>query len=185
MEPNKFRESRQEINRLCENINLLIEQKALEASKERYQEVYTQLDILKPQAEGEIQERSVKNLSIKIKALSSYIDKLKPKKKPAIKSGKKGAKTAIIWDEERVGQLSTIFLKKLFMNMGDDTEAKVCFGTTGKGIRPSYQIEFSNQDITAFSGTGHKPLKKPLSTGTKKISQYFSHGVIDSILRRE
>ncbi len=181
MDPNKFRESRQEINRLCENINILIEENALEASKAGYQEVTTKLDTLRPKAEGEIQERSVKNLSVKIGALATYIDKLKPEKKRA--AGKKGTKTAIIWDEERIGQLSPAFLKKLFANMGNDSDAKVCFGTTGKGIRPSYQIEFSDQNIIAFSGSGHNPLEKTLSSGAKKISQPFSHEVIASILR--
>ncbi|MBU1697858.1 MAG: hypothetical protein KKD21_12585, partial [Proteobacteria bacterium] len=133
MEPDKFRESRQAINRLCKGIDLLIEQKELEASTEGHIEVSSRLDVLKPQAEGEIQERSVKNLGIKIRGLSTLISKLKPKKKQAIK---KEAKIAIAWDEERLGQLSTAFLKKVFMNMGDDTKARVCFGTTGKGIRP-------------------------------------------------
>jgi len=81
MEPDKFRESRQAINRQCENINLLIDQKDRETSQVCYQEAYTQVDILRPQAEGEIQERSVKNLGLKLKALSISIEKLKPKKK--------------------------------------------------------------------------------------------------------
>jgi len=182
MEPNKFRESRQAINRLCENILELIEQNALDASKEGYEEVYSQLDLLRPQAEGEIQERSVKNLGMKLNALLTRIGKLKPKKKPAKKGGKTGAKIGIIWDEERVGQLSTVFLQKLFTNMGDDAGAKVCFGTTGKGIRPNYQIEFSTQEIAVFTGSGHKPLDKPLSAGTKKISQPFPQELIGSLL---
>ena len=182
MEPDKFRESRQAINRLCENINLLIDQKDLEASKDGFQEVASKLDMLKPQAEGEIQERSVKNLGIKLKGLSIFIAKLKPKKKPAKKGGKKGTEPAIVWDEERVGQLSPVFLKKVFTNMGGDTDARVCFGTTGKGIRPSYQVEFGNQDVKAFTGSGHKPVEKPLSTGSKKVSQPFPRSLIDSIL---
>ncbi|MDA3791701.1 MAG: hypothetical protein PF503_24785 [Desulfobacula sp.] len=179
MEPDKFRESRQAINRLCKGIDLLIEQKELEASTEGHIEVSSRLDILKPQAEGEIQERSVKNLGIKLKGLSTLIAKLKPKKKPAIK---KEPKIAIVWDEERLGQLSTAFLGKVFKNMGDDKNTMVCFGTTGKGIRPSYQIEFGNQETKAFTGSGHKPQAKTILPGTKKKSQPFSHEVIDSIL---
>ncbi|WP_457551011.1 hypothetical protein [Desulfobacula sp.] len=182
MEPNKFRESRQAINRLCGNINLLIEQKDLEASQEGFLEVDSKLNILKPQAEGKIQKRSVKNLGIKLKGLTALIAKLKPKKKPKKKS-LKIEKPSIIWDEERVGQLSPVFLKKVFKNMGDDTNAMVCFGTTGKGIRPSYQIEFVNKDTTGFTGSGHKPMTKPLSPGTKKMSQPFSYSVIGSILQ--
>jgi hypothetical protein len=73
MEPNKFRESRQAINRLCENINLLITQKDLETSKTCFEEVSNKLDKLTPKAEGEIQERSVKNLSVKLRGLSMGI----------------------------------------------------------------------------------------------------------------
>jgi len=182
MEPNKFRESRQAINRLCENINLLIDQKDLEASKQGFEEVNSKLDVLRPQAEGEIQKRSVKNLGIKINGLSTYIAKLKPKKKSVRKTGTKETKIAIVWDEERLGQLSPVFLEKVFTNMGEDTATRVCFGTTGKGIRPSYQIEFANQDTIAFTGSGHKPQAKILSPGSKKISQPFSHGDINSIL---
>lgn len=182
MEPNKFRESRQAINRVYENILTLIDNKDLEASTEKHQEIKGQLDLLKPQAEGEIQERSVKNLGLKIRALTPYIAKLKPKKKAADRR-KKGIKTEITWDEERVGQLSEVFLGKVFSNMGNDTNARVCFGTTGKGIRPSYHIEFGNQEATTFSGSGHKPVKKSLSTAAKKASQSFSYQVIDSILK--
>ncbi len=184
MEPNKFRESRQAINRLCKNIDSLIEAKSLEASKEIYEEVYTQWETLNPQAEGEIQERSVKNLSVKINGLSMRIGKLKPAKKPAKKGAKKGP-TGIVWDEERVGQLSPAFLKKLLSNMAKDTGATVCFGTTGKGIRPNYQIQFSNEDVTVFTGSGHKPLDKPLSAGAKKISKAFPYEVVDSALAKK
>jgi hypothetical protein len=182
MEPNKFRESRQAINRLCENVNLLIDQKDLEASKEGFEEVNSKLDILRPQAEGEIQERSVKNLGVKVNALLTNIGKLKPKKKKANRTGKRVPKIAIVWDEERLGQLSPVFLGKVFKNMGKDKNSRVCFGTTGKGIRPSYQIEFANQETIGFTGSGHKPQAKPISTETKNISQPFAHEVIGSIL---
>lgn len=183
MEPDKFRKSRQAINQICKNMNEFIDQKSLEDSKECYEEACSKLDVLKPQAEGEIQERSVNNLSMKINALSNHMGKLKPKKS-APRAGKI-AKPSIEWDEERVGQLSPVFLKKLIKNMGKDTDAKVCFGTTGKGIRPSYQIEFGNQETTTFSGSGHKPQEKLLSGSTQKISQPFSYGVIDSILTKK
>jgi len=183
MEPNKFRESRQAINRLCENINLLIAQKDLETSKISFEEVSTNLDKLTPKAEGEIQERSVKNLSVKLRGLSMAISKLKPKKRPKKKSGEKVIKIPIVWDEDRLEQLSPVFLQKVFANMENDTEAKVCFDTTGKGIRPGYRIELSNKDKTTFSGSGHRPLKKPPLAGTKKMSQPFPHKIIDSILK--
>ncbi|MCP3941018.1 MAG: hypothetical protein GY710_05995 [Desulfobacteraceae bacterium] len=184
MEPNKFRESRQAINRLCKNIDNLIEEKSLEASTEIYEKAYAQWETLNPQAEGEIQERSVKNLSVKINGLSMRISKLKPAKKPANRGAKKEP-TGILWDEERVGQLSPGFLKKLLPNMAKDTGATVCFGTTGKGIRPNYQIQFSDGNTIFFAGSGHKPLDKPLSGGAKKISQPFSHEVIDLALNKK
>ncbi len=185
MEPNKFRESRVAINRVCENINDLIAKKSLEESKAKYKKVNTLLDKLKPKAEGEIQKRSVKNLKMKIKALATQISKLKPKKSASKKNGGNGTSPAIVWDEKRVGQLSDVYLEKVFSNMENDTDASVCFGTTGKGIRPSYQIEFGNQDKTAFSGSGHSPLKKKMPSGTKKLSQPFSHDVIHSILNKK
>jgi hypothetical protein len=184
MEPNKFRESRQAINRLCKNVDNLIEEKSMEASKEIYEEAYAKWEMLNPLAEGEIQERSVKNLSVKINGLSMRIAKLKPAKKPSVRGAKKEP-TGIVWDEERVGQLSPVFLKKLFTNMAKDTGATVCFGTTGKGIRPNYQIQFSSEAVVVFTGSGHKPLDKPLSAGAKKISQPFSYGVVDSALGKK
>lgn len=185
MDPDKFRKSRQEINRMYKKIMALIDQNELESSKERHQEVSDHLDKLTPQAEGEIQKRSVKNLSVRLHSLSIQIDKLKPAKKPAGSRRKKEATPAIVWDEERLGQLPEAFLKKVFQNMGNDADATVCFGTTGKGIRPSYQVVFGDKKGTAFSGSGHNPLKKPLSKASKKISQPFSHGVIDSILLKK
>ncbi|MFO7913758.1 MAG: hypothetical protein R6V15_16510 [Desulfotignum sp.] len=178
MEPDKFRESRQEINRMCRNVYALIDKKALEESKEGYEKVHERLDILKPQAEGEIQKRSVKNLGLKLKNLSTLIRKLKPKAAASRKAGKPG----IVWDEERLGELATPFLEKVFQNMGTDEASTVCLGTTGKGIRPNYQIQFSDKTTISFSGSSHKPSKKPDATKTKNISLPFSRAVIENVL---
>ena len=182
MEPNEFRESRQAINRLCKNINVLIDQKDLETSRDRYEEVIKQLEMLTPQAKGKIQKRSVKNLGIKLKGLSTGISKLKPKKKPKVRKEGKNPTIAIIWDEDRVAQLSTAFLGKVFANMGNDADAGVCFSTTGKGVRPGYQIEFANKDKTVYSGSGHTPLKKSGAKSSKKMSPPFSYQQIETIL---
>lgn len=184
MEPKKFRESRQAIKGLCENTYALIEQKEFEASKACYQDASAKLDILKPQAEGEIQERSVKNLVVKVNTLSKHIKKMKAPKKSSGRAAGKNAKPAVVWDEAQIKQLTPAFLKKVFLNMKDDAEASVRFGTTGKGVRPNYLIEFSNQTVTSFSGSSHKPLEKKSSATTKKISQPFPRNVIDSILNR-
>ncbi|OGR32423.1 MAG: hypothetical protein A3J80_13000, partial [Desulfobacula sp. RIFOXYB2_FULL_45_6] len=159
MEPDQFRESRQAINRLCENLNVLIEQNAVEASRECCREAQTQLDRLIPLADDEIQQRSVKNLGLKIKYLLSLINKLKVKKIPASGAVKQDIIPAE-WDEDRIKQLSPAFLKKVSANMQNDLKASVCFDITGKGIRPSYQIRFGNQETTTFSGSAHKPKEK-------------------------
>lgn len=181
MEPDKFRESRQEINRMCENVHSLIDQKALEASKAGYDKVNERLDILTPQAEGEIQERSVKNLGLKVKHLSTRISKLKPK----AGSGRKRESAGIVWDEERLGQLATVFLEKVVNNLADDPDAEVCFGTTGKGIRPNYQIRFQSGETVSVSGSSHKPVQKPASGKVKNISLPFSRAVIEKVLNQK
>ncbi|MCP3875990.1 MAG: hypothetical protein GY699_22930 [Desulfobacteraceae bacterium] len=184
MDPNKFRESRLAINRVCENINEFIAKKLLEESKVGFKRVNTLLNRLKPKAEGEIQERSVKNLGVKLNVLAFQIAKLKPKKKPK-KKKLKNVPPPIVWDEDRIGTLSPVYLNKVFANMGGDKKSNVCFGTTGKGVRPSYQIEFENQEYTAFSGSGHSPLKKTIPPGTPKISQPFPYSAINSILSKK
>ncbi len=180
MEPNKFRESRQAINRMCEHIDDLIDQKAMEESKASFEEVNTELEALRPKAEGEIQERSVKNLGMKLNILQVKISKLKAKKTTTRRSG--AAKSLIVWDEERIGQLSLPFLKKVFANMAGDAEAKVFFGTTGKGIRPNYRIQFEDKRVLGFTGSGHKPQDNLPASGAKNISAPFAFQVVESAL---
>jgi hypothetical protein len=182
MEPSKFRESRQAINRLCDNIIALIDLKDQETSTECHVEVCAKLEILTPLAEGEVQERSVKNLSVKLKALLMHIGKLKPKK--VSKRGlPKEPFVPIEWDDARVKTLSPAFLKKVRRNMTQDEKAAVYFGTTGKGIRPSYEIKYEDSKMTAFSGSGHTPLAKLISAGKKKVSQPFSYELITAAVR--
>lgn len=184
MEPDKFRESRQAINRLCENLALLIEQNAADASRECCREAQEKLDRLIPEADDEVQLRSVKNLGLKIKHLLSLINKLKVKKTAA--SGREKNETIPVeWDEDRIKQLSPAFLKKVSANMGSDSKASVCFDITGKGVRPSYQIRFGNQEITTFSGSAHKPKEKSLLGGSHKISRPFSSMAINSAVNRK
>lgn len=185
MDPNQFRESRQAINRLCDNIDQLIEAKSMEDSKECLEEVHVKLDTLRPHAEGEIQLRSVKNLGMKLNGLAFRISKLKPKKTPARKRGPATPKIVIQWDEERVEQLSLPFLKKVYANMGGDADAKVFFGTTGKGIRPNYRVEFTDDRVLGFTGSGHKPQETPPASGAKNLSDPFSYEVICEILQKK
>ncbi|MEH0019204.1 MAG: hypothetical protein V6Z89_06100 [Desulfobacter sp.] len=180
MEPNKFRESRQAINRMCEHIDQLIEKKAVDESKTCFQEVNVELDALRPQAEGEIQERSVKNLGMKLHILEGKISKLK-KKRSAPRSGR-AAKSLIEWDEDRMAGLATPFLKKVFANMAGDASAKVFFGTTGKGIRPNYRIEFSDGKVLGFTGSGHKPQESLSASGAANLSDPFEFQIVESVL---
>ncbi|OGR12164.1 MAG: hypothetical protein A2277_10955 [Desulfobacterales bacterium RIFOXYA12_FULL_46_15] len=182
MEPDKFRESRHAINRLCENLSLLIEQNAVDASRECCQKAQAQLDLLIPLADDEIQQRSVKNLGLKIKHLISLINKIKVKKIPASGAGKNEV-IPVEWNEDRIKQLSPSFLKKVSANMQKDLNASVCFDITGKGVRPSYQIRFGNQETATFSGSAHKLKGNSLSGSPNKISRPFSRMVIDSALK--
>ncbi len=179
MEPNKFRNSRVAINQRCDEIRNLIDEKDRENALIMHKKASSMLDRLTPKAEGEIQERSVKNLSFKLRALSTLIEKIKPKKKPrsTVKLD------PIIWNEKRLEELSAGYLAKVVSNMGEDKEAVVCFSTGGKGIRPSYQVEFINQDVVAYSGSGHTPLKRTYEAGSTKMSEYFAHSMIDTIFR--
>lgn len=182
MEPDRFRESRQAINRLCENMNGFIEESDVEASRQCWEKAREQLDILIPQADDEIQERSVKNLGLKIKYLLSLIDKIKVKKGSAA-SIEKNQVVPVEWNEDRIKQFSPAFLKKLSANMGNDSKACVCFDTTGKGIRPSYEIRFGNNETATYSGSSHKLREKPLSGGSRKLSRPFSTTAVDSALK--
>jgi len=183
MDPNQFREARVRINELCNNIAVLADKKDIETSKETYEKATQLLESLTPQAEGEIQERSVKNLGLKIKVADMLIGKIKPlrKKKPR----KTVPKVYIDWTMERLESLSSNYLAKVFANMGTNADTKVYFSATGKGVRPSYQVEASDQDDIAFSGSGHKPLKRKLPSGEKDLSPPFSRSVIESILERK
>ena len=181
MEPNKFRESRLSINRLYDKIDQLIEEKAVEESKSRFEKVSADLDALRPEAEGDIQKRSVKNLAIRLNHLDTRIQKLKTKRTTSSKTGG-GGKAAIEWDEDRIAQLAVTYLEKVYANMKGDQEAQVMLGTTGKGIRPNYRIQYSDGQVSGFTGSGHKPQKDLPAAGQKNLSDPFPGTVIKSIL---
>ncbi|MCF6247908.1 MAG: hypothetical protein L3J69_11160 [Desulfobacula sp.] len=184
MEPNKFREARIEIGQVCEHIAVLVANKEGEEAKSDFEKANQLLDTLTPKAEGEIQERSVKNLGLKIKAASMAIEKMKPAKKPR-RARTLSPEEIIDWTQERLATLSDNYLGKVFANLGSDEGNIVYFSATGKGVRPSYQIDFGNKKITAFSGSGHKPLKRKLPGGTERISPPFSRSTIEAILNRK
>ena len=183
MEPNQFRETRLRINQLCNDIVLYVDKKDAESSKDAFDKANQLLEALTPEAEGEIQERSVKNLELKIKVASTLMAKMKPVKSK--KARQTTPKVYIDWTNDRLETLSGNYLAKVFANMAAGTETRVYFSATGKGVRPSYQVEFSDEKTIAFSGSGHKPLKRNLPAGDRQISPPFSRSVIESILERK
>lgn len=182
MEPSKFRESRLSINRLCEQMDQLIEKKEVDESRACFDQAFGELDELRPKASGDIQERSVKNLAMKLKGMEDRISKLK-NKGTSSGSGSR-VKNNIEWDIDRVAQLSKTFLEKVLKNMAVDSESKVLFGTTGKGIRPNYQIEFKDGQVVSFTGSGHKPKATPKGQGAKNLSAPFSFQEIAAIVNK-
>lgn len=182
MDPDKFRKTRIQINQLCEEIRILSDKNDAEASLKKLNQAGLLLEELAPQVEGEIQKRSVKNLGMKMNAASSMIDKIKTNKK----SGRsENAAGLIKWDEARLSELSPDYLSKALVNIGPKKDCKIRFSTTGKGVRPSYQIDFENGESSAFSGSTHKPLKRLVPKGSQKISQPFPVSVIKSILSKK
>ncbi|EIM65156.1 hypothetical protein [Desulfobacter postgatei] len=183
MEPSKFRESRVSINRLCDQMDQLIEQEEVDESRACFEQAFGELDELKPKVSGDIQERSVKNLAMKLKGMKERISKLKTKGTASSGSGSR-VKNNIEWDIDRVAQLARTFLEKVLKNMAGDPESKVFFGTTGKGIRPNYQIQFKEGQIASFTGSGHKPKTVSPGQGAKNLSAPFSFQEVDAILNK-
>ncbi|MGD9825270.1 hypothetical protein [Desulfobacter sp.] len=181
MEPSKFRKSRLAINRLCEQMDQLIEDKEVDESRACFDQAFGELDELRPKASGDIQERSVKNLTMKLKGMEDRISKLKTKGTASSGPGSR-VKNNIEWDIDRVAQLSKAFLEKVLENMAGDPGSNVLFGTTGKGIRPNYQIEFKDGRMASFTGSGHKPKAGAKDQGAKNLSAAFPFQDIYAIL---
>ncbi|MCG8566994.1 MAG: hypothetical protein MI747_18125 [Desulfobacterales bacterium] len=156
----------------------MIEKRTTDSLQDKFGELCGLLDELTPQAEGEIQERSVKNLGIKLKILNGRLDKLKTKRAASASRDRSG----IIWDEKRIAELATPFLEKVLANTGDDSDSRVCFGTSGKGIRPNYHIHFGSGEKTSYSGSNHKPDGKAVVDKPKKMSSLFPQQVIADAL---
>ncbi len=178
MEPDQFRESRLAINRLCDNILKMIDAKNTEKAKSCHDGAKEQLDLLRSQAEGEVQKRSVKNLSTKVNMLSMQIQKIKP----GASAAKRKKSQGIVWDEKRIAALAPNFLLKVLENMGTEEHATVCFGTSGKGIRPNYQILPGPEKSMAYSGSSHKPLAKAMDAKSGRLSRPFARNVIEKAL---
>jgi dsDNA-binding SOS-regulon protein len=185
MEPNQFRETRLKINQLCDDVELFADKSDADASKDALEKANELLTALTPEAAGEIQERSVRNLGLKIKVAKTLIKKIKPKKAASRKTGPAVPKEYIDWTVDRLETLSANYLSRVFANMDSSNETGVYFSAVGKGVRPSYQIELKDGTKTAYSGSGHKPLKRNLPDNGKEISPSFSRSTIESILEQK
>ena len=184
MDPDNFRKRRIEIKRLCEEIAILSEENDADSSNKKITLARSLLEELADQADGEIQKRSVENLGTKIKVSSLLIDKIKPAGRSK-KTTKTVSSADIDWDQDRLRFLSVNFLLKLIENMGSDAESRVCLSTKGKGVKPSYQIDFGKGRLVNFSGSAHKPLKGKLSGSQTAISKPFTLTEIRSILEEK
>lgn len=185
MDPDQFRKTRITINELCVDIKFFADKNDAETSNKKLSRANLLLEKLLLQAEGEIQERSVKNLRFTINAASALIDTIKPGKKPSAKANNPTPTEIINWEEESLSQLPDTFLSRVLTSMNSDQDSKVCFSTIGKGIKPSYQIYFTDGKSSPFSGTSHKPLKRKLPNTPDKISQPFSLSIIKSIIEKK
>lgn len=182
MDPDQFREIRLKINRINEDININLEKNDVPAAKKNLNHADTLLEDLAGKADGKIQLRSVKNLGYKLKSSSTLIDKVKPAKTTSKKSG---PSEKIIWDEDKLSLLSANYLKKLVDNMKSNMESMVSFSTTGKGLTPSYQIDFGKDGVSSFSGSRHLPLKRNLPQNQDRISKPFPFSTIQTILNNK
>ena len=179
MDPDQFRKIRIEINRLNQDIKINVEKGNEIPAIEQLAQASALLEELRAKAAGEIQARSVKNLGSKLKFASILIEKINISQKTSKRSV---SSEKITWDEKRLSRLSGTFLRKLLDNMGSDTKSQVYFSAIGKGIKPSYQIDFGNDKIFAFSGSTHKKLKKRFSQNPDSSSPPFSFSKITTIL---
>ena len=182
VEPDQFRKTRIKINELNEDIKTLADKNDADSSKAKLSQAHSLLETLDQEAEGEIQNRSVKNLKSKLKFAAIAVGKIKPGKSTAGKSKKSGPTESIVWDNDRLARLSDSYLTRLMANAGENTDSQIYISATGKGVKPSYQIDFGSGKVFAFSGSTHKQLKRKLPGGPDKISKPFSLPTIQSIL---
>lgn len=90
----------------------------------------------------------------------------------------------IVWNKEKLLQLGNEFLEQVLINMKDDNESVVCFGRTGIGIEPNYQITYSDESSETFRGRNHKHHERKSFDG-KRISEPFSHDYIINLVQNE
>lgn len=82
-----------------------------------------------------------------------------------------------IWTEENLPQLGLIFLRTVLDNMREEG-ATVRLGNTGQGIKPNYQIHFSNTISISFSGLSHERFNGSNTFEEKNLSEPFPYSTI-------
>ncbi len=81
MDGNKFREKRENIEKLYENVHSLIDQKNIDEANEILDKSQEMLNELNTEDLSEIQERAAFNLKIQVDHLAKSVEKIENKKK--------------------------------------------------------------------------------------------------------
>ena len=89
MKAEKFRNGREEVQRIIGGVEEEIKAKFVLDPDKKIERAQQIVDGLAEGADGEIQNRSVHNMNANIGILKAKIDKLPAKKKPAVKKAKK------------------------------------------------------------------------------------------------
>jgi hypothetical protein len=78
----------------------------------------------------------------------------------------------LVWTKSNLCKLGKVFLRKAMENMRENATVK--FGETGKGIRPNYQVTFSDGRIMTLNGASHRDFSRVDEFANGHISQAFT-----------
>lgn len=88
------------------------------------------------------------------------------------------------WDIDKLATLGRFFLKKVKNHMRNNENATVCFGETGKGIQPNYEIKFASGTVLTINGASHNKFSNTDKFNSDKISQIFTLADIDQAIKK-
>ena len=80
----------------------------------------------------------------------------------------------IEWNEVNLSTLGKVFLRNVIDHMRGRAESTVCFGETGEGIAPNYQVTFPNGVVRTIRGLSHEAFEQADSFNEGRISRPFS-----------
>lgn len=83
-----------------------------------------------------------------------------------------------------IDTLDPLFLLNVLNNLGDDDVAVVRFGTTGKGLRPNYEIDHGNGESYCFKGANHASLPSSETFDKKLLSAPISQKELEHLIDR-